>query len=131
MVDPYFWSVANIILILAVLLLAGIVKGLVGLGLPTVSLGCLTAFFDLNVAITLMLVPSFATNLFQSISGGAFCAILRRLWPLLIVACVSIWASSSVLATVDLAILSAILGICLLVYGSLGLKRLKVPSLNG
>ena len=80
MLESSLWSPESIAVISAVLLLAGFVKGVVGLGLPTVSLGLLTAFFGLKAAIALMLVPSFATNVVQGVIGGALGEILRRLW---------------------------------------------------
>jgi uncharacterized membrane protein YfcA len=46
--------------------LAGTIKGIAGLGLPTVSLGILSLVFDLETAMALLLVPSFATNLWQA-----------------------------------------------------------------
>ena len=44
--------------VLATFLLAGTVKGIIGLGLPTVSLGLLTVVLDLPSAMVLLLVPS-------------------------------------------------------------------------
>ena len=57
---------ATIILILGSFLLAGMVKGVIGLGLPTVSLALLTVATDLPTAMGLLLVPSFVTNLWQA-----------------------------------------------------------------
>ncbi|MEC7656167.1 MAG: sulfite exporter TauE/SafE family protein, partial [Pseudomonadota bacterium] len=56
MFDSSLWSPESVAIVAAVLLLAGFVKGVVGLGLPTVSLGLLTAVFGLKAAIALMLV---------------------------------------------------------------------------
>lgn len=128
MFESALWSPENIFIISAVLLLAGFVKGVVGLGLPTVSLGLLTAVFGLKVAIALMLVPSFATNVVQGAVGGALGPIMRRLWLLLLVACVAIWLSSALLAGADTAILSAVLGLSLCLYGGLSLGRPQVPE---
>ncbi len=122
------WSPENIAIISAVLLLAGFVKGVVGLGLPTVSLGLLTAFFGLKTAIALMLVPSFATNVAQAAIGGALGDVLRRLWLLLLVACTAIWLSSALLAGADTALLSLVLGLSLCLYGGLSLTRPQVPK---
>ena len=90
MLESSLWSPESIAVISAVLLLAGFVKGVVGLGLPTVSLGLLTAFFGLKAAIALMLVPSFATNVVQGVIGGALSVILRRLWLLFKRCCFSV-----------------------------------------
>ena len=51
-------------------LIAGAVKGVIGLGLPTVSLALLTIAVDLPRAMALLLVPSFITNLWQAVAGG-------------------------------------------------------------
>ena len=51
-------------------LLAGLVKGVIGLGLPTISLALLTAALGLPQAMALLLVPSFVTNLWQAVAGG-------------------------------------------------------------
>ena len=59
-------------------LLAGAVKGIIGMGLPTVSLALLTIVVGLPQAMALLLVPSFVTNVWQGLSGGHGRAILRR-----------------------------------------------------
>jgi uncharacterized membrane protein YfcA len=128
MFEASLWSPENIIIVIAVLLLAGFVKGVVGLGLPTVSLGLLTAVFGLKAAIALMLVPSFATNLVQGLVGGELRQIMCRLWLLLVVACIAIWLSSALLAAADTAILSAVLGLSLCLYSSLSLTRPQVQA---
>lgn len=60
----------TIIIIAATFLLAGSVKGVIGLGLPTVSLGLLAATLDLTTAMALLLIPSFVTNIWQAVVGG-------------------------------------------------------------
>ena len=128
MFEASLWSPENITIVIAVLLLAGFVKGVVGLGLPTVSLGLLTAVFGLKAAIALMLVPSFATNLVQGLVGGELRQIMCRLWLLLVVACIAIWLSSGLLAGADTAILSAVLGLSLCLYSGLNLTRPQVQA---
>lgn len=106
-------------------LIAGTVKGIVGLGLPTVSLGLLVVAFDLPTAMVLLLVPSFATNLWQALIGGNFSLILQRIWPFLIFATITVWIGALALRAVDLNYLSALLGILLLIYSALGLAGKK------
>ena len=48
-----------ICIIASTFFLAGSVKGVIGLGLPTVSLGILAAVFDLTTAMALLLIPIF------------------------------------------------------------------------
>lgn len=102
-------------------LIAGTVKGVIGLGLPTVSLALLTVAIDLPSAMALLLVPSFVTNLWQALVGGHAHAILRRLWPFLLMATATVWIGALALARVDLALLSGLLGVLLVVYAGASL----------
>lgn len=113
-------------LIAVVFLLAGAVKGVVGLGLPTVSLGLLTAAFDLTTAMALMVAPSFATNLLQAVVGGNARALIRRLWPFLATAALTVWIGAAALVSIDLALLSGLLGLLLVAYAAQGLAGLGI-----
>jgi hypothetical protein len=114
-----------LLVIVGTFLLAGTVKGVIGLGLPTVSLALLTVAIDLPSAMALLLVPSFVTNLWQAVVGGNGSAILRRLWPFLLMATVTVWLGAGALTRVDLALLSALLGALLIVYAAVNLAGLR------
>ena len=124
----YEWS--TLCVVGATFVLAGGVKGVIGLGLPTVSLGLLTALFDLTTAMTLLLVPSFATNLWQAAVGGNGRAIVARIWPFLLLATATVWIGALALARVDVSWLSGLLGGLLVAYAgaSLGGFRLAIPA---
>ncbi len=125
MLDP-----GLLILIAVTFLLAGTVKGVIGLGLPTVSLGLLTAALDLPTAMALLIVPSFVTNAFQASAGGNARAILTRIWPFLLMATVTVWIGASALTRVDLDLLSGLLGLLLIAYAAINLAgvRLVIPA---
>lgn len=121
---------ANVILIVAgTFVLAGMVKGVIGLGLPAVALGVLTVAFDLPGAMSLLLVPSFVTNLWQASAGGHGKAILLRLWPFLVTATVTVWIGTQALTRVDVSLLTALLGVLLVTYSMVNLRgiRLTIP----
>ncbi|MDR6287867.1 putative membrane protein YfcA [Inquilinus ginsengisoli] len=61
-------------------LLAGFVKGVLGLGLPTVAMGLLGLAMAPAQAAALLVVPSLVTNLWQLFAGPRFGGLLRRLW---------------------------------------------------
>lgn len=115
-----------IIAICATFLLAGFVKGVVGLGLPTVSLALLTATLGLPQAMALLLVPSFVTNLWQALSGGNALEILRRHALFFVLATVTVWVGALALTRLDAGFLSGLLGLLLVVYASTNLAGLKV-----
>ena len=115
------FDLSSIVMIGAIFLLAGTVKGVIGLGLPTLSLGLLTATLDLTTAMALLIVPSFITNLWQAIAGGNARELLLRLWPFLLMATITVWPGATALARLELALLSILLGGLLMSYALLGI----------
>lgn len=111
----------TVVMVSATFLVAGAVKGVIGLGLPTVSLALLAVVVGLPEAMGLLLVPSFATNLWQAWVGDQGRAILRRLWPFLAMATVTVWLGAAALTRVDVSVLSGLLGLLLMVYGAASL----------
>lgn len=116
-------DVAILALVAGTFLLAGTVKGVIGLGLPAVSLGILTATIGLKPAMAILLIPSFATNLWQAVDGGHGRMLLRTLWPFLVPAVACVWLGAAILGRVDVTWLSALLGLLLMVYGLFSLLR--------
>ena len=120
----------SLFVISATFIIAGGVKGVIGLGLPTVSLGLLTATLDLPTAMALLIAPSLVTNLYQATAGGHARLILWRIWPFLLIATATVWLGAIALTRVDLDVLSALLGLLLVAYGGLSLAgvRLRIPA---
>ena len=79
--EPRVVTLAEAAVVAAVFVLAGTVKGVIGLGLPTVALGLLAASVGLERAMALMLVPSFVTNVWQAVAGRHLRGGLRRPSP--------------------------------------------------
>ena len=124
MADPQL-----IIMVAATFCLAGVVKGMVGLGLPTVSIGLLTLIVDLPTAMALLLVPSLITNIWQALAGGSFFYLLRRLGLFFLMAVVMVHVGAELFTIVETALLLRILGALLLLYALLGLIG-KSPELT-
>ncbi|MGR3890329.1 sulfite exporter TauE/SafE family protein [Pseudomonas sp. 1152_12] len=72
------------LLVLGTFLLAGTVKGVIGLGLPTVAMGMLGLAMLPAQAAALLIIPSTVTNLWQLAIGGHLSALLKRLWTMLL-----------------------------------------------
>ena len=85
-----------------------------GFGLPTVTLGLLALTRPLPEAMALMLVPTLATNIWQSLVGPALRPALRRLWPFLLAAVLGTLAGAGILARSDAVLLSGLLGLLLI-----------------
>jgi uncharacterized protein len=119
-------SVELIAYVLVVYFLAGMVKGVVGLGLPTISLALIAAVFGLKEAMVLLLVPSTVTNFWQGMVGGRLIEILKRIWPMLALLCVTTWFASGVMMRSDASLLSALLGGVLIIYAGISLATAQM-----
>ncbi|MBL8646195.1 MAG: sulfite exporter TauE/SafE family protein [Sphingosinicella sp.] len=98
--------------------LAGIVKGVTGMGLPTVAMGVLGALLSPLTAAALLLLPSFVTNVWQLVSGPHVMALLRRLWPMMATITIGTLASSALLAGGDTRLTTSLLGGVLVIYAA-------------
>ena len=121
------WTTETLLLVAAAFLIGGLVKGLIGTGLPTVALALLTVTLGLKVAMPLIVVPALVTNVWQALSGGAFFALLRRLWPLLAMLCLGAWFGAGVLARGDALLFSGLLGLLLCLYSAISLMTPQIP----
>ncbi|MCH1998194.1 TSUP family transporter, partial [Achromobacter xylosoxidans] len=63
----------------AVFVLAGVVKGVVGLGLPTISMAMLALIMAPAQAAALLIVPSLITNLWQARPWPTLMRLFRRI----------------------------------------------------
>ena len=72
--DLSLWALVS-----AVFVLAGLVKGVIGLGLPTLSMALLAVWMPPAAAAALLVVPSLVTNLWQLQPWHSVMAMLRRL----------------------------------------------------
>jgi len=93
----------QIVIVLLTFFLAGLVKGVIGLGLPTISLAILTVAINLESAMALMLAPSLVTNLWQGFSGCNTRYLLSRLWPFLVATATVVFIGSLLFALTVLA----------------------------
>ena len=119
-------SVASIAIVFTV---AGWVKGVTGMGLPTVVMGALGLVMAPVQAAALLLVPSLVTNIWQFSTGPARGAIFRRLLPLLLGVCLGTGVGIGVLTSGSSRWPSVALGGVLVAYALLALlPRLAVPA---
>jgi len=119
----------TLIVVAAVFVLAGLVKGVIGLGLPTISMGLLAVVMPPVQAAALLLLPSIVTNVWQMIAGPAFGKVARRLWPMMLAVCIGTWAGIGLMTGTSAPYGTALLGAALALYAITGLTspRLLAP----
>jgi uncharacterized protein len=106
-------------------LLAGLVKGVIGLGLPTVAIGLLGLMMTPAQAAAILVVPSLVTNIWQFAVGGGPLALVRRLWPLLAGICIGTLIGAVWLPSGSSAQATVWLGVALAIYAGLGLIKVE------
>jgi uncharacterized membrane protein YfcA len=122
-------STTLLAVIAAIFLLAGFVKGIIGMGLPTVAVGLLGLTMTPSQAAAILIVPSLVTNVWQALAGGHFRSVAARLWPLLLGICLGTWAGYLWMPSANSGEATVWLGVALAVYGIFGLCNLhpKTP----
>ena len=120
----------SITIVMLTFLLAGGVKGVVGLGLPTVSVALLSAAFGIEAALPLLVVPSFVTNVWQGAIGGHAAALLARFGVALAIIPVATWLGYHYVFAEAPQAMDRALGAALIVYAGLGLRtvRFRAPA---
>lgn len=116
-------------IIAATFVLAGIVKGVTGMGLPTLAMGILGSLLSPAAAAALLIAPSFVTNVWQLLAGPNFAAIGRRLWPMMVAIAAGTIAGAPLVTRGDTGMTTMVLGSCLVVYAlyTLFAHQLAVP----
>jgi len=118
-IDPLLFIIA------AVFLLAGFVKGTIGLGLPTVAMGLLATRMAPAHALAIVIVPAIVTNIWQTFVGPYLRDIVRRLWPLMIGTVAGILAGSGLMTGPYAHYGTIVLGVLLVIYAIIGLSKAR------
>ena len=121
------WQADTLVLIALTFLAAGLVKGTVGLGLPTIVLGMLTVPLGITQAIAVLLVPSLVTNAVQGLTGKTALETCRRLWPLLLMAALGIVVGTGALARSTGTGPAVALGVLIALHGAVSLLAPPLP----
>lgn len=117
-----------IVLGLVTFVLAGFVKGVIGLGLPTVAIGLLSLAVTPATAAAVLVIPSLVTNVWQMVAGPDLVPLVRRLWPMLLAVVVGTIGGTILIGAPGPGAVP-VLGVVLIAYAALGLTslRLAVP----
>jgi uncharacterized membrane protein YfcA len=112
-------------LIVVVFIVAGTVKGVLGGGLPSISIGLLSALIPIPLAAALVVLPSFAANVWQSF-GPHFAGLMRRIWLMLAGICVGAWLGAGLMTGAYAEWAQVGLGLSLAIYAAIGLFNLRM-----
>jgi uncharacterized protein len=119
------FEATSLVFITAILLLAGLVKGVIGFGLPSISMGLLSLLMPPVQAAALLLVPNIVTNIWQAFAGPSLKPLALRLAPLLLGTLAGIAITEWLSGGQDFRFAVRLLGLTLVVYALLGLFSIR------
>lgn len=108
----------------AAFLLAGFVKGVIGLGLPTVAIGLLGLMMTPAQAAAIMVAPALITNVWQAMIGKSLVPLVRRIWPMLAGICLGTFVAAEWMPSASSGQATIWLGVALAIYAALGLIKM-------
>lgn len=119
----------NFLIIFCTFFIAGFVKGVAGMGLPTVAMGILSVMMSPLSAASLLVIPSFVTNFWQLFTGPKLTVLIKRFWVMMIGILVGTLAGAWLLTSINTPYSSVGLGVALLIYSIHGLfgKSFSIP----
>jgi len=121
------WSGAELLTAFAIFVLAGLVKGFTGVGLPMVAIPLLSQIVDPATAITIIVGPAAASNVVQSLRGGFLPELLRRFWSLCLTLVVVIGVTTPFIIGLDTSNLLLLVGS---IVGIASLLQLLQPAIR-
>jgi uncharacterized membrane protein YfcA len=123
-------TIELICLLFTTFLGAGVVKGVSGMGLPTVAMGVLGATMSPVTAAAILIIPSFVTNVWQMLAGRGALRLMRRLWAMMLCIVIGTFLGTRLLVVVDPVWSGRALGVALIAYAAyaLFLPTLPVPQ---
>lgn len=94
----------------------GAVKGVLGVGLPLVTVPFLATVFDPPTALALMAVPAISSNLWQTFHGHHHGRALRRFWVLLVFVVAFTAVAAHFVVRIDVRTGSLVLGAIVIAF---------------
>jgi uncharacterized membrane protein YfcA len=108
------------------LIIAGMLKGIIGVGMPIVALPLISMFIDVRASVMLLSVPLVLSNVPQALEGGKVLGCLKELLPVLLGMVPGILIGVFVLLAVDASIAKLIAGVVVVVIAILTMLAPKL-----
>ena len=127
LIRTFYFEQASIIAAVACsLVVAGLLKGIIGVGMPVVALPLLALFIDIKSAAMLLSMPLILSNLPQALEGGKTGRCLTQLMPVLLGMIPGLFLGVRVLLALDANVAKIIAGLVLMGVGAVTLLAPKL-----
>lgn len=121
-------TLIDLILVSAILGLAGFIHGVFGIGFPMIATPLLAMFMDIQSAVIITLFPTIAVNALSIYQGGGWGDSIGRFWPLALFAFVGSVAGANLLVISDPEPFRLLLAAAIILY--LNMHRLTQFKMN-
>lgn len=122
----YFEQASIMAAVVCSLIVAGVLKGIIGVGMPVVALPLLSLFIDIKSAAMLLSMPLILSNLPQALEGGKTGRCLVQLTPVILGMIPGLFLGVRVLLALDANAAKIIAGMVLIGVGGLTLLAPKL-----
>jgi uncharacterized membrane protein YfcA len=112
--------------VISSLIVAGFLKGIIGVGMPVVALPLLSLFIDIKSAAMLLSMPLIFSNLPQALEGGQTGRCLRQLMPVILGTIAGLFIGVRILLALDANVARIIAGLVLMGVGGVTLLAPKL-----
>lgn len=114
----------------AALTVAGVVKGVLAIGLPLVGLPLLTFVVDVPTAVAVLMIPLVLSNLIQAVEGKGTFPLLKRFWPLILCLVAGILVGTALFVRLDQHLLMLTIGVLAIALSTTAMLQphLAVPA---
>ncbi len=126
----YHLPLGTVVGVIGALIIAGMTKGLIGIGMPIVAVPLLSAFLDLPLVVTLLSIPLIISNIPQAIDGERLSVVFRHLAPILLGLTGGTLIGVYLLTSINPSALKPAVGVALILVASamLFLPHFRVPA---
>lgn len=114
---------ALLALVAVVLVVAAMIKGTLGLGLPVFAVSILGSFLDPHTVLALMVMPVVAANAWQAVQGGRIAETWHEFWPLIVFYALATAIGGWWMARVDPSVLLVTLGVIAAAFAVINLAK--------
>lgn len=106
-------------------------KGVIGLGMPTISIALLSLGMGLPAAVQIIVVPTLITNIWQALAGDGLRRLVARFHALLLTTVLGVWLGYALLFRTNPKAMTAVLGTAIVAYSLSGLfERPLMPRVR-
>ncbi len=118
-----------LLIALSIYCLAGVIKGVLGIGFPTAAVSLMAQVIDARTAIVMVIMPMLFTNLWQVFRSRKLLAGVAQIKILLVSMLIFIAFFSQLAARIQIDVLTVVLGVIVALYAlhSLFSKPLTLP----